>query len=121
MKKNGLDNKVKDQRRILLDQLTGLVGDLTVLKELRSNKMSNAMGVLEFSMDCKLSVIGNKLGVVDLSTRELALTILKQIKDYRMQHPRKAQIDLLKTKDSQDFDIDEITTEAAKVLKNVPE
>jgi hypothetical protein len=81
----------------------------------------NAMEFLEFSMDCKLSVIGNKLGVVDSSTRELALSILKQIKDYRMQYPRKAQIDLLKTKDFQDSDINEITTEAAEALKNVPE
>ena len=119
MKKNVTDNKVKDQRRIVLDQLAGLVGDLTVLKELRSNKVSNAVEFLEFSMDCKLSVIGNKLGIVDPSTRELVLRILKQIKDYRKQHPRKAQIDLVRTRDFQDFDIDEITTEAAKVLKNV--
>jgi hypothetical protein len=81
--------------------------------------VSNAVEFLEFSIDCKLSVIGKKLGIVNTSTRELASQILKQIKDYRAQYPRKALIDLIRTRDLQDSDIDEITTEAAEVLKNV--
>ena len=104
-----------------MNQLVQLVGDLTVLKELRSKKIANALEFLEFSIDCKLSIIGNKLGAVDPSTRELALTLLKRIKDYRSQYPRKVQIDFVKSEEMQTSEIEQITVEAAKLLASIAE
>jgi hypothetical protein len=117
MKRDGL-KKRESQPVICSEELLGLTHCLTVLKELRSHRISKAIEYLEFSIDCNLSTLGDNLDDLGSSNQKLTLSILKLIKDYRKQYPRKVSDDLL-TRDLQDFDISEITAEAAKILKSL--
>jgi hypothetical protein len=77
---------------ILLDQGASAMGDAVVLEEIRENRLSNALELLELSLDTELAVFPiTTNNDVDVNTREMLLHQLVVIQKYREKHPRRVE------------------------------
>jgi len=75
----------------LLDAQTEAAISQTLLDELRSGRIANALELLEQRLDTSVLLIHRFIGEVEPAERTITIGVLRKIRQYRMRHPRKTE------------------------------
>ena len=92
--------------------------DVTILKELRGQRIAEAIESLEFTIDSAIVVAWHRLDRVDQSTRQILLDNLSAIRDYRRDFPRKPEAVIVEKPMLQN--VLKVTRQAEEILQKVP-
>jgi hypothetical protein len=80
-----MDNELK--KRLTLNRLAFIAGLREMLTHLREGKISDAIALMEFSLDCETDALVEEVKGCDQITKDLGEGELKRLKQYRSQHP----------------------------------
>ena len=87
-----------------------------LLTEIREGRISNAIEVLEFSIDCSVVVMGQATNR-DTARQQQTVQVLQMIKQYRDKYPREVQTNV---HDSDSIEEIETAKRAVEILSKMP-
>jgi hypothetical protein len=111
---NAENIKINSHKVILIEKSSEALANQVVLTEIRNGRLSNAIELLEFSLDCSVVYISSSKNQ-NVDDREHIVRCLKVIKEYRQKYPRQEGI----ISGIDHADTMEISKKAASIIKDV--
>ena len=109
---------LEKQKRLMQAKTLGdALNSKILLTEIREGRITNAIEILEFSIDCSIVEMEHSTNF-DAVTRQEAMQTLRALKEYRLVYPRKTEAVI---RENSGFNQDsKITEEANRYLTQVP-
>jgi hypothetical protein len=110
----------ESDRSEALEMIKSIINSKVALAEIRKERMTNAVELLEFEIDCNVSSLWSLSQRGELgSTRALAIQALRDVKAYRANWPRAVIRDAGRTEGLSASEIQKTVDEAATILNNL--
>jgi hypothetical protein len=88
------NNLLEKERNLVLARTIGdALDDKILLTEIKEGRISNAIDILDFSIDCSIVQIANSTNYDAASQQEISQT-LKLLKEFRQRYPRNLDVNV---------------------------